>query len=90
VTFCPECGRESERGACVACPAAELLYGAVELVIFPSPLAVPQLTRRARLALRSMVLIKSKTEGRRSSAAAIERTKCKLIAWSVLRPKPPC
>lgn len=93
--ICPECGGESERGACVECPAAELRYGRASVVLFPSPLAVVQLTQRARLALRSMVKVQKiksglASNGKEVTEEKIERVKGKLIAWSVLHPEPSC
>jgi len=91
VTICPECGRPAERGACLDCPAAELAHGLAPLVVFPSPLAVPQLTHRARLALRSMVKVKRIAEkmtgaGRDPDPEHVERVKAKLLAWCVIHP----
>jgi len=91
VTICPECGRPAERGACLDCPAAALAHGLGAVVVFPSPLAVPELTHRARLALRSMVKVQTIREGLLSAGRTpdpenLERVKSKLIAWSVLHP----
>ena len=89
--ICAVCGQPCERGACIACPASELAYGLAPVVIFPSPLAVPELTHRARLALRSMVKVSTikaglLAAGRDPDSENIERVKAKLIAWSVLHP----
>lgn len=91
MTICPECGRSAERGACLGCPASELSYGLAPVVVFPSPLAVSQLTHRARLVLRSMVKIQGISTrlaeaGKEPNTEKIERVKAKLIAWSVLHP----
>lgn len=91
MSTCAECGRPCERGACVGCPASELPYGLAPVVIFPSPLAVSQLTHRARLVLRSMVKVQGISArlakaGKEPNPEKIERVKAKLIAWSVLHP----
>lgn len=91
MNICAECGQLTKRGACLACPAAELAYGNGPVVVFPSPLAVPELTHRARLALRSMVKVQTIREGLLSAGRTpdpenLERVKAKLIAWSVLHP----
>lgn len=91
VSTCAECGQLTKRGACLACPAAELAYGSGPVVVFPSPLAVPELTHRARLALRSMVKVRRIAEKMASAGSDpdpehVERVKAKLLAWCVIHP----